>query len=1001
MSSDEELMSMDVGGCYAWNKLGAVQFEAVNYSNLLKDVLPYSKQLLASSAINRFLFLVSPNAEGGIYYANLDSVVSSIEADLLVQAQEAEGAADQKPGAIRKTDAAADEKVFLHIPVPGLIWHLSLTIDDNILLIATQTQFSFYTVESLKSAVIKKAAPAPLCTLPFTNDIIDIQLAFTLKNSYSFATLNKQGELNFYQLANNVIKSIRCYTHSSSHIRAFTYSPFNVDSVWIATADKSIFQLSLADCSVQRSIAATTNDLLSATESHSIHHIAADVLLVGYIEYEEDRDSDPRSVWLSAVKISTGAYAFYGDRMTEEANRLGDPESFPWRGRHRFESITLAPWNCAIIYGNRSSAIPVVGLSPESNFSGEMDTSWPLIPWGFETTPINVPSDAEYHETYPLAISVDRGNEKRLGEVEAPMPLVYLLTSDARLHLFSFVSNIPNQVQASKAIIIDKSKAQAAIKATAQQAENKVAANSKPSEKPKAIENSNNGTSKSAETTGGFSLPSNTTASAQNSVAAPFPFASKADNSFEKAPFSFNFGSSAAENSFTAPTTFSFAPPASKTAITASPNATFPSLSFSSDIAQKEETAEGINKANSKPGGSGDKSTAPPTFSWGVPAVNNNSTESSSSLKFNLNPPAQSSLTKSQSKANLAQATSNLPLTTALKQNNISTSEPQFVFTQPTQTVPIDKSPFPDKPAATIYKSLSKGEQQNSIAEPAAVAPFQSTKKKKQLANPIVSSESILAPYSERIDYSALDAEPSVGEIDYNPGSILQSNINPGDFEVKSSHTAEQLFYETLQRTSAEFAEMTNMRIDLATLLHSIQIGAKKSAEERENEAKTQSGTFDYGRMRRLIAKTRILQSQINDVQASAAESFKDYDAIVENLQDCIRDAEYGTLLHNSKNDVDYLALINDQPLDGHSKSLLLHIQKQERILVDKFEEVEVFLQEKYSEAKLIQRQPQLAYMKQNHSNLSHVYNLVTQHTQIIRKQQQHVANLRLQLQLL
>lgn len=104
---------------------------------------------------------------------------------------------------------------------------------------------------------------------------------------------------------------------------------------------------------------------------------------------------------------------------------------------HRYSTCPLPEWNTCITYSNKCSEITCIGADM---MDGKV---WPWYPWMIDNDMdmAVIPMDSEYNDTYALGCRVDCTNTYILSDTDPQAyPMLWILTTDARIHLFSFIS---------------------------------------------------------------------------------------------------------------------------------------------------------------------------------------------------------------------------------------------------------------------------------------------------------------------------------------------------------------------------------------------------------------------------------------------------------------------------------------------------------------------------------------------------------------------------------
>ena len=86
---------------------------------------------------------------------------------------------------------------------------------------------------------------------------------------------------------------------------------------------------------------------------------------------------------------------------------------------------------------------------------------WVVYEMPTDTDRAVIPADSDWKDTYALGMALDVTNKlstadsvsEQKNELDAPMPLLFMLTSDARLHMYHFICSEPSMAEASKRVM--------------------------------------------------------------------------------------------------------------------------------------------------------------------------------------------------------------------------------------------------------------------------------------------------------------------------------------------------------------------------------------------------------------------------------------------------------------------------------------------------------------------------------------------------------------------
>ena len=477
-ADDDELVLPVPVNSHRFKRFGTVQFSdsAYTQSPLLSSLSTAGSLLVVSNRYDR-LFLLSSLSPPSLLVASTSAVIESVESDKREQAVEAEQGSGSE-GSKRTTDAAASPDVFVPVTIASSdrLRHLSLSPNDEWLLALSGDGAELYHISQFAKPTAG-AAIRPLHSVELP-DVIDVQW-LPYQPSLLLA-LDRRGQLTFQQVtAQGVIEKSR-YSSTQLLITAICASTINRHKLYLGHADGSLHSASFTPDSdgvvVEQRWPAHNPSVADFPDRqpalHFISQPSPSTLLLGYALSRSDDadspdyliDSDIERIGLCSLSLPTSSYSYLGDILQDELRMMDSNR--PYSARHRYTVLSLPAVRAAVLYSNRAGETAILGPDPTDPAGpASSNKRWVAYEMQQDTDRAMVPSDSEWRDTYALGMAFDVTNrlstadsmaaaaEQKQSELDAPMPLLFMLTTDARLHMYHFIASEPSMAEASRRVM--------------------------------------------------------------------------------------------------------------------------------------------------------------------------------------------------------------------------------------------------------------------------------------------------------------------------------------------------------------------------------------------------------------------------------------------------------------------------------------------------------------------------------------------------------------------
>ena len=486
VAGDEELVLPVIASSHRFKRFGTVQFSDSAYTET--DMLPCLHRAASLLAVsNRYgrLFILSSSPDPTLLVASTAAVLESVEADKRQQAEEAEQ--DSK----RVSDAAASPDVFVPVPLSDAedVWHLSLSSDEQWLLVMDSDQASVFHI----SQFAQPEADLPVEPRHFfaASGCIDVQWS-PQRPSVAYL-LDYSGAVRAVLLTDEgCVQQAEYYNEEGPHATSICVSPFVHDQLWLGFEDSSLhtlsFDLAAGRATVTKRYAPHNPNSEAFPDQHPALHFvsqpSASTLLLGYALSRDGAfessdylyDGDVERLAVCSFELDSGCYCYLGDVLQDELRVMDD--SKPYSARHRYTALSLPAVQAAVLYSNRAGETAILGPDPTAaadsrgGSSSSRHKRWVVYETEQDTDRAMVPSDSEWKDTYALGMAFDVTNRlssadsvsevgehkserhsEQQSELDAPMPMLFMLTSDGRLHMYHFICTQPSMSEASRRLM--------------------------------------------------------------------------------------------------------------------------------------------------------------------------------------------------------------------------------------------------------------------------------------------------------------------------------------------------------------------------------------------------------------------------------------------------------------------------------------------------------------------------------------------------------------------
>ena len=454
---------------HRFKRFGTVQFSSPPYWQTdTADPLHRVASLLAVA--NRYgrLFIYSSSTPPRLLVASTSTVLEAVEADKREQAEEAED--DSK----RVSDAAASPDVFVPVSLGDSehVWHLSLSSDEQWLLVMDSEQGKVYHISQLAQAEAEQHIDPHDAF--FAHDYIDVQ--WSHHHPSVLYLLDYFGVVRAMQVTEaGCIQVLEKSFEEGFMTSAMCVSPFTSDELWQGYEDGSLslatVDLAAGSTKVIKRFAAHNPSAADFPSGPStlqfISQPSASTLLLGYalsrsadVELTDYlTDSDVERIAMCSFNLTTSSYCYLGDVLQDELRMMD--EGGPYLARHRYTALALPALDAAVLYSNRAGETAILGPDPTETAIQPKTRRWVAYEMQQDTDRAMVPCDSEWKDTYALGMAFDVTNRlstadsvaEQKSELDAPMPLLFMLTSDARLHMYHFVCQQPSMAEASMLVM--------------------------------------------------------------------------------------------------------------------------------------------------------------------------------------------------------------------------------------------------------------------------------------------------------------------------------------------------------------------------------------------------------------------------------------------------------------------------------------------------------------------------------------------------------------------
>ena len=463
-SSDDEVVLPVLVSTHRFKKLGSVQFSDPPYTESpLLPTLPLTRSLLAVSNLHSLVFLLSSSSPPSLLIASTPSVLSSIEDDRRSQAtEEAEADPADHPESKKVQDAPALDTVWLPLHVDAQeVWDVSLSPQEDWLLLMGRQRGFVYHCSQFKGV---KAGDERRSLSSFDSaGVVDLQ--WLPHHRHCLFTLSSAGVLSLLRIGDQGVVRPTMRHESPSPITAFLPSSLTPSQLFLGHSDGTLHEATVVITPSAESTLIIAQrhpahlplpDLPSQPSLHHISQLTPHTLLLGYANFRNgNATTDPERVAVSTFRPSTSTFTALGDVVQDEMRLLQDERDKPYTARHRYGLLGVPQWGCGLLYSNRSSEPVMVGGDPAAP-----DT---VVPYEMEADVMRivVPADSQWNDTSILGIGLDLTNTvstaDSVGEVKSeadvPFPLVLVLASDARLHLYHFICTEASMKEASAQVM--------------------------------------------------------------------------------------------------------------------------------------------------------------------------------------------------------------------------------------------------------------------------------------------------------------------------------------------------------------------------------------------------------------------------------------------------------------------------------------------------------------------------------------------------------------------
>ena len=905
---------------------------------------------------------VAASGQQGLYVAECDKLLRAIEAD---RAAAEEEAADRGEEKVKVTDLPIDERNATFVSTAGVyrakemaIWHLAAHPSGDFVLVCTSTHIHIHpTVHLLKGSA---AGGVSLEMDQTCYNVIWNQNEKTLE----LGVLLEDLTFRVYEL--DVVKGqMQCtQAYGAQPVHAIASTPEG----WIVGhRDGSMTQLNEASFEDNPLLIQAPALPASVTENgkpdlpfgvHSLQFIEPDVLLVGFMQFDEANPPgwrEPQTINIAVFNMSNGEWRHFGDVLRDE-DRLRDDSASKYKARVHHRISNLPPLRLSVFSSNRAGEVTMLGCDPDT----PPNQTWPVQWWMVgeaEADQIVVPMDEEFEATFNLGLVVDTtntlsakvasGNNEEKSEER--FPAVFMLASNGRMHCYQLLTSDPAQLARLRNSVmhapippvlralnaelsrlppedpsgqLDGGGEAASPDPGAAQAES-----DDDEVSVSAVKAASPGALNVAQSPPGGPQPSPTTAFSMPNFSIP---ATGAAPGAAAAPFAFNLGGGDKKSSSDAPpAAFSgFSLGGEKNEKTTATAAAAPfSFSAAPAAAGDKSTAASFSTAafSFNPGAAQPKDAARPSFDI-------NSWKPSPSPEPAV--AAGEKPTSSGAKKALQFSTDPMP---AAAGSVFSTAPSSSAVQLPTAGA--EKKPVVPAAAVAAPSTMTR-----SILKPAttAVAPSTNTQSA-QPSKAAAASAAGAAPALNKfaVDYSseASDATPGVNGVNLRE-LPQQLSVDPSQFKNLEGNDTEKQFLQALLTVAVGFKQMHQVTLESRQTMMAIQHPNVKVSEEQ----------FCLRRLRRLTSRTRILIEAANKLEAQTNGSFPLIDSLILAGKRADKTAMECKTMLASHGDEEYLEMMDQMSLDVHSSRLKQSIEKSMAQLKEKTAQLEAHLQELYTQ---------------------------------------------------